>query len=368
MIGQPGFAQPRKSGTIGLSSSVLLSALVIIIFSMPGPRSRDAKGAARVPSGGQVRVKPPEPPADLMAGLKSKDTQTRRQSAIRLGEIRARGAVRALTTLISDTEPAVREAALFALGQIADPAVKGIAVRALTDKVADVRASAAFTLGMLANKSAAEALSNALDDAEPSVRGSAAVALGLLHDEEAVDELVDLLNDDSFDVRYDAVWALGQIGDPDAAQYLRAALAAAAGRSPSEGLAESFREAVQNALEDIKSQAAASDGSSPARPRRTAAPLPDQQSHAGRGPLVRQSVLPAATADAIQSNISGSVGLRVLVGTGGRAVRAYVTKRLGYGLDRRAVQAALEYGYDAGLRDGLVQTDWIELQVRFAPR
>src|SRR5215471_4100872 len=367
MIGQPGFAQRRTGGTIGLSSSVLLSALVIITFSMPDPGSRDARGAARVPSGGQVRVKPPEPPADLMAGLKSKDTQTRRQSAIRLGEIRARGAVRALTILVSDHEPGVREAALFALGQIADPAVKGIVVRALTDKVADVRASAAFALGMLANKGAAEDLSGVLDDAEPSVRGSAAVALGLLHDEAAVDELIDLLNDDSFDVRYDAVWALGQIGQPDAAEHLRAALAAAAAHSPGEALAESFREAVQNALEDIKAQAAASDGLSPARPRR-AATVPDQQSHVGRGPLVRQSVLPAPTADAIQSNINGAVGLRVLVGTGGRAVRAYVTKRLGYGLDRRAVQAALEYGYDAGLRDGLVQTDWIDLQVRFSPR
>jgi hypothetical protein len=367
-MGKSDFAQPREK-SIGMGRVVLALASVtlIIIFCMPDPGYRGASGAARATLAGQVRVKPPEPPADLMAGLKSKDKLTRRQSAVRLGEIRARGAVRALTTLLSDPEPGVREAALFALGQIAEPAVKGIVVRALTDKVADVRASAAFALGMLANKNAAEDLSGVLDDTEPSVRGSAAVALGLLHDEAAVDELIDLLNDESYDVRYDAVWALGQIGEPDAAEHLRAALAAAAAHSPGEALAESFREAVQNALEDIKAQAAASDGSSPARPRRTAAP-PDQQSHVGRGPLVRQSVLPAPTADAIQSNINGAVGLRVLVGTGGRAVRAYVTKRLGYGLDRRAVQAALEYEYDAGLRDGLVQTDWIDLQVRFSPR
>jgi len=256
---------------------------------------------------------------------------------------------------------------MFALGQIADPAVKGIVVRALTDKVADVRASAAFALGMLANKSAADALSEALDDAEPSVRGAAAAALGLLHDEAAVDELIDLLNDDSFDVRYDAVWALGQIGDPDAAEYLRAALAAAPSHSPSERLGESFRQAVQNALEAIKAQAAASSPEKPARPRR-ASTEPEQQSHAGRGPAIKQSVLAAPTEEAIRGNITGSVGLRVLVGTGGRAVRAYVTKRLGYGLDRRAVQAAMEYGYDAGLRDGLVQTDWMDLQVRFSPR
>jgi HEAT repeat protein len=303
-----------------------------------------------------------------MAGLKSKDPAARRQAANQLGEIRARGAVRALTTLSLDSEPSVREAALFALGQIADPAAKHTVVRALSDKVADVRASAAFALGMLADKSAAQALSDTLDDSEPSVRGAAAAALGLLHDEAALDELIDLLNDDSFDVRYDAVWALGQIGDPDAAEYLRAALATAPGRTTSEGLRESFREAVQNALEDIKAQAAASSGDKPVRPRRASADPGQQQSHAGRGPAVRQSVLPAPTEDAIRSNISGAVGLRVLVGTGGRAVRAYVTKRVGFGLDRRAVQAALEYGYDAGLRDGLVQTDWLDLQVRFSAR
>jgi hypothetical protein len=333
----------------------------------------------------QVRVKPADAPPDLMAGLKSKDPAERRHAADQLGQLRARGAVRGLTILMSDREPSVREGAVFALGQIADPAVKGIVIKALTDKVADVRASAAFALGMLADKSAVQALSDALDDPEPSVRGAAAAALGLLHDEAAVDELVDLLNDDSFDVRYDAVWALGQIGDPDAIEHLRAALAAAPARTTNQALAESFREAVQNALEDINAQAAASSGDAPARPRRAApadqqqtqnqAQQPSQeqgqqkqQSHAGRGPVVRQSMLPAPTEEAIQANINGAVELKVLVGTGGRAVRAYVTKRLGYGLDRRAVQAALEYLYDAGLRDGLVQTDWLNLLVRFPAR
>jgi HEAT repeat protein len=328
----------------------------------------------------QVRVKPPDPPAELMAALKSKDSAARRRAADQLGAARARGGVRGLTTLTSDAEPSVREAAVFALGQIADPAVKGILIKLLSDKAAYVRASAAFALGMLADKSAVQALSDALEDSESSVRGAAAAALGLLHDEAAVDELIDLLNDDSFDVRYDAVWALGQIGDPDAAEHLRAALAASPARTPDQRLAESFREAVQNALDDIKAQTAASSEDKAARPRRTAAAgqqqseqgleqgSGQQQSHAGRGPAVKQSMLPAPTEDAIRANISGAVGLKVLVGTGGRAVRAYVTRRLGYGLDRRAVQAALEYGYDAGLRDGLVQTDWLSLLVRFPER
>jgi len=366
MIGHADCPQPGSGMNQRLrrgSAPGLVVALMVL--SLPEAGHHDSAQGVGGITVAQVRVKPPDPPAELMAGLRSKETNARRQAADRLGEIRARGAVRALVALISDSEPSVREAAVFALGQIADPGAKGPVVRALSDMVADVRASAAFALGMLADKSAAQVLSNALDDSEASVRGAAAAALGLLHDEAALDELVDLLNDESFDVRYDAVWALGQIGDQDAAEYLKAALATEASRPVSGALIESFREAVQNALEDIKAQAAATSGDAPARPRRTSA---EQQSHAGRGPSVRQSVLPAPTQEAIRGNVSGGVGLKVLVGTGGRAVRAYVIRRLGFGLDRRAVQAALEYGYDAGLRDGLVQTDWLELQVRFNVR
>ena len=319
-----------------ISAPILAWVVAFVAVSEPAPGYRYARAAGRA-AAAQVRVKPPDPPADLMAGLKSKDPLARRQAAEHLGEIRARGAIRALTVVISDGDSGVREAA-------------------------------AFALGMLADKSAAQALSDALDDAAPSVRAAAAAALGLLHDEAAVDELIDLMNDDSFDVRYDAVWALGRIGEPDAAEHLRAALAAASGRTTSEQLGEAFRQAVQNALEDIKAQSAASSGDAPGRPRRAAQAENQPQSHVGRGPAVRQSVLPAPTEEAIQSNMSGAVGLKVLVGTGGRAVRAYVTKRVGYGLDRRAVQAAMEYGYDAALRDGLVQTDWLDLQVRFSAR
>src|SRR5262249_37981543 len=256
MIGRADFARCRDEKNMKpISRRAFTSAVALVAFWVPAYGYRHGT-AARGAAAGQVGVKPPEPPAELMAGLRSKDTLVRRQAAVRLGEIRARGAVRGLSTLVSDAAPGVREAAVFALGQIADPPVKGLVVRALSDKVADVRASAAFALGMLASKTVIESLAGALDDAEPSVRGAAATALGLLHDEAAVDELIDLLNDDSFDVRYDAVWALGQIGDPDAAEYLRAALAAAPSRSPSDRLGESFRQAVQNALEDIKAQAA----------------------------------------------------------------------------------------------------------------
>ena len=55
----------------------------------------------------------------------------------------------------------------------------------------------------------------------------------------------------------------------------------------------------------------------------------------------------------------------LLVGADGRTVRAYVTRRLGYGLDQRAVEAAMQYRFDPALVDGLPQTTWTDLKIRF---
>ena len=57
--------------------------------------------------------------------------------------------------------------------------------------------------------------------------------------------------------------------------------------------------------------------------------------------------------------------LRVLVGSNGRAVRAYVIRRLGYGLDQRAVEAIMHYKFDPALEDGLPQTTWAEIEVKY---
>jgi hypothetical protein len=55
----------------------------------------------------------------------------------------------------------------------------------------------------------------------------------------------------------------------------------------------------------------------------------------------------------------------VLVGADGKAVRVYVVRRLGYGLDRRAVETALQYRYDPEVREGLPQSSWIDMEVKF---
>jgi len=67
-----------------------------------------------------VQEKPSAAPARLLTELKSKDRGNRRDAANELGAMRARGALRALVEALSDKEAKVREAAAFALGQIAD--------------------------------------------------------------------------------------------------------------------------------------------------------------------------------------------------------------------------------------------------------
>jgi hypothetical protein len=57
--------------------------------------------------------------------------------------------------------------------------------------------------------------------------------------------------------------------------------------------------------------------------------------------------------------------VRVLVEASGRAVRAYVTRRLGYGLDQRAIEAVLQYRFDPAIEAGLPQTSWVDLDVKF---
>lgn len=316
---------------------------------------------------GQTRVKPAPAPARLLSELRSKDHQVRRDAANELGAIRARGAVRALVETLSDRDSTVREAAAFALGQITDPATTGLLIPLLADSNSDVRASAAFALGMVGDRKAIDAISYALGDPNSEVRSSAIFALGLMQDEDAVDEIIEALDDSSFDVRYDAVWALGQIGDPDAEDHLRGSLVTLDLLKIDDAWREAYRQAVQNSLESLRteSHAAAAPGGT-GRPRRATGVISENRYASPTRPIaVRQLVRPALTESAMRATIVQPVKLRVLVGADGRAVRAYVTRRAGYGLERRAVEALLQYRFDPELLGGLPQTSWLDMEVKF---
>src|SRR6266496_4420289 len=118
------------------------------------------------------------------------DEAGRRNAAFALGKMGsdAADALPALkNTLSQDPSPKVREAAAFALGEIARESIKAAAdaqlvpllTKALKDDAWPVRRSAAFALGCLGQDSAAaqEPLEAALRDAFPEVRQNAAWAL-----------------------------------------------------------------------------------------------------------------------------------------------------------------------------------------------
>jgi protein TonB len=91
----------------------------------------------------------------------------------------------------------------------------------------------------------------------------------------------------------------------------------------------------------------------------------DVVNRVSRPAAITLAVKPAATERAQRAGLKGSVNLRILVGADGRVVRAYVSRRLGYGLDQRAVIAALRYRFAPALLGGLPQTDWLNLDIKF---
>jgi TonB family protein len=312
----------------------------------------------------QTPVKPAPIPARLLGDLKSLEPEKRRAAADELGEMRNREAVPLLITALTDKEAVVREAAAFALGQTTDPRAVAPLTRALIDKDADARASMAFALGMIGERKSAQTLSNLLDDTSATVRAAAVAAMGLMQDEEGVDELIDMLTDPSFDVRYDAAWALGQLNEPDAIEPLRAAMTAIDSLTVDNTLREEFRLQAQTSIERIQAQDA---GYTPTRPRKTTGGVVanNRYNNESNPAVIRKVIHTIATEKARVSRTSGTVKIKVLVAADGRPARAYVTKRLGYGLDQRAIEAVLQYKFEPAMLSGLPQTGWVFLEVKF---
>ncbi|MEN3334291.1 MAG: hypothetical protein V7641_3656 [Blastocatellia bacterium] len=319
--------------------------------------------AAQQSVAAQVVVKAEPAPERLLAGLKNINASTRRETATQLGALRSRNAVRPLIEALKDKDPTVREAAAFALGQIANPVAADALARLLADKDAETRATAVFALGMIGERKSRAAMAGALDDTDIGVRSSAVMALGLMQDVDAVDELVEMLGDANFDPRFDAAWALGEIGEPDAEKALRATDATIDALRLPDVWREAYRQTVQNALANLRT----AEHGAPSRPRRTTGVIaePLRYSSTTQPARLRQSAAAAPTEKALRAKISGAVGLRLLVGADGRPARAYVIRRLGYGLDQRAVEAALQYRFEPAMQGGLPQTAWVELEVKF---
>jgi TonB family protein len=300
-----------------------------------------------------------------LSDLKSSDPLTRRDAANKLGALRARDAVRPLIEAVLDNDMAVREAAAFALGQIADRKANDALLSALKDRDDQLRSTIIFSLGMLGERKSIKVLSKLLEDRSAEVRSAATVALGLMQDDEAVDEIIDMLDDPSIDVRYDAVWALAQIGEPDALEHLKAVLVNLDLVKVDDAALEGLRQAVQNSMEILIAKSEVRSGRKRRASSSSKAPEKVSYSMEVHPAKIVQAVQPAPTERAVRAGIRGTVGVRVLVDATGRAARGYVTKRLGYGLDQRAVEAAMQYKFDPTMQAGLPQTSWMDLEIRY---
>lgn len=165
----------------------------------------------------------------LLNSLKNPCASIRRQAIQSLSRcpLEPQIALRQFTKALADRDPAVRRAAVPALGQLGLPAV-GALVSALSDPDPLVRREAVWALGRLGPLAAGAVLplSEALADLDAKVRQGAARALGQIGPaaEPATLGLIQALHDTSHLLPRMAAWALSQIG-PAAIPALVAALA-----------------------------------------------------------------------------------------------------------------------------------------------
>jgi HEAT repeat protein len=119
-----------------------------------------------------------------------------------------------------DPRGEVRHAALFTLGQIADPAAAPEVIPFLNHELEELRIIAASALQRMPSPQTNEALRSLLGDPSLKIRGTAALSLSILGDDAGVDVLRDMLDPDSYaalqgteaELQMDRVLALRGLG------------------------------------------------------------------------------------------------------------------------------------------------------------
>jgi len=98
---------------------------------------------------------------DLLALTTDPEARVRRRSALAIGRVKLAEGIPALTTLLqSDSEPEVRQMAVFAMGLIGDESAAPVLLTTLTDPDPIVQGRAAEALGMMAHKAAAQPIAS----------------------------------------------------------------------------------------------------------------------------------------------------------------------------------------------------------------
>jgi HEAT repeat protein len=161
----------------------------------------------------------------LMEYLRNPKSSYRRVAADELGLLGAKEAVPSLMDLaIIDRDMLVREAAIGALGDIADASALPALATVLNDPDWRIRAAVARAMGSFKPSDADAILLVALKDPVAWVRAPAAASMGLCHDVAHWDVLVPLLGDEDEWVRRSAAIALARLGRKEGVPELLLAL------------------------------------------------------------------------------------------------------------------------------------------------
>jgi HEAT repeat protein len=122
-------------------------------------------------------------------------------------------------------DPAVRQEAVIALGNLRDVRATRVVEEMLNDPDTVVRANAAAALGKIGDRSVLPSLQKALSDKKHLVRWDVVRALGTMGDSSVVPDLARVVvRDPNANVRRAAVEALGSIGDQSVVPALIGAL------------------------------------------------------------------------------------------------------------------------------------------------
>jgi HEAT repeat protein len=205
--------------------------------------------------------------------LKSRDADTRKRAALSLAVPGKASAIASLQPLLEDPEWPVRQAAIEALGAIADPSAVPLLLATVkqADAVRDeagasaLRAAAVEALGRIGSPGT-DALLDALRDRHARLREAAIAALGAVGGERAVSALSETLRDDRSSVRQAGAAALARAGGSAAVPALQGALAhkdpttrkcaaAALGTIDASGAVSALRQAVADREKSVRDAA-----------------------------------------------------------------------------------------------------------------
>jgi len=159
--------------------------------------------------------------------LMDPDPQVRADTAVRLGQARAKDALDSLVGLLSDPEDRVRIAAIRALGEIGDPRAVPALIENAVDPDARIQVALCRTLGQLGDPRAIALLERLLEDGgtDERVRLAAARALAGIPGPESTEALVRIMvRDESDSIRTEVRTLLEGMDVPRATRIVEESL------------------------------------------------------------------------------------------------------------------------------------------------